>query len=108
MAVAYTFTPDDRGFERVGSRKSRLGTLTMTGTNTALGDAVTAAVFQLTSLQAIEFQDTVTTSGYSPRFDPATLKIVLFEGGGAVDSPGGEADAGQTVTGTIRVRALGH
>lgn len=110
MAITYTFTPDNLGFERVGNRKSRLGTLTLAGTYTAGGDPVTAAVFGLSKLDHLEFQDGCTSAGHVPRFTPADGKVLLHEidSAAAGDTALVQLDATESGAGTIRVRALGH
>lgn len=111
MAVNYTFTPDaSASHERVGSRKSRLGTLTLAGTYTAGGDPVTAALFGLSKLDNIEFQDGCTSAGHIVRFTPSDLKILVQEidSAAAGDTALVQLDAGESAAGTIRVRALGH
>ncbi len=111
MAITYTFAPDTSGsFERVGNRKSRLGTLSLAGTYTAGGDAVSELVFGLVRLDHIEFLDGATSAGHIARFTPADRKILLYEidSAAAGDTAVVQLDATESGAGTIRVRALGH
>ncbi len=110
MAITYTFAPDTQGFERVGSRKSRLGTLTLAGTYTAGGDAVSALVFGLSKLDHLEFLDGATSAGHLARFTPADGKVLLYEidSAAAGDTAVVQLDAAESGAATVRVRALGH
>ncbi len=111
MAITYTFAPDAvASFERLGNRKSRLGTLTLAGTYTAGGDAVSSLAFGLVRLDHIEFLDGATSAGHLCRFTPADGKILLNEIDSAAvgDTAVIQLDATESGAGTIRVRALGH
>jgi hypothetical protein len=101
MAVTFAVT----GLKRdvTGSKRIHFGVITATGTTSDNGDAVTPALFGLSSIERLDF-DPFLDSEANPenaataKYIPSTGKVV-FVGGAAAGSPQAALTDGATVTG---------
>jgi len=108
MATTYTFTPTANLDTIFGNKRVKLGTLTLAGTYTTGGDAVTAAAFGLTELEELVFTDGATSIGQVPVYVKASKKVLLRETGGAINTPLAEVGAAEATAGTVGVMAVGY
>lgn len=98
MAVTATFTLATGGRSRTGRKVRVCGTLALSGTYDLGGFAVTPNLFGLGRIDSVSLQPTTNgTVALLPRWDPAAVKIELFETAAVVDTPFDELDAATSV-----------
>lgn len=99
MAVTYAFALDPEGRQRAGKQHAVSGTLTLSGTYTTGGDVVPADTFGLGSVETFNVTSAVTngTESLIGRYLPASGKLQLFWGGGAISSELDEITAADNV-----------
>jgi hypothetical protein len=108
MAVTFAVTLLRKGV--AGDRRLHTGTITATGTTTDNGDAITAALFGLHTLQSLNFHPFVDSTsnpenaaaaayiGTSPNAAGSTAGVVVFFGGAASGSAQASLTDGATMT----------
>jgi len=108
MAVTFAVTLLKKGV--AGDRRLMTGTITATGTTTDNGDAITAALFGLHTIQSLNFHtfnDSTSNPenasqaayiGTTPNAAGSTAGVVVFYGGAAAGSPNAALTDGSTVT----------
>jgi hypothetical protein len=75
-----------------GNNRLNTGLITVTGTPTAAGDAITAAALGLTRIEHLDLEGAYTTAATPatavlPVYDKANGKIVFFDSGDAAGNP---------------------
>lgn len=111
MAVTYSFTQDAEGRQRVGKQHVVSGLLTASGTYSTGGDAVSASLFGLGSIESLSVDSAFTngTEAMVSRYIPSSGKLMHFWGGGAVSSELDEITSADTITSfALHVTVRGH
>lgn len=81
--MAATFAVTGLRKNNFGNCKANTGTITITGTPTSNGDAITAAVFGLSNIRRLEFSasiDSTTTPANAllPYYNPVSGKLIAY------------------------------